>query len=142
MTRKNPLDEMSDAEIEEYLQSRKSGKINELRQAFEAIATEKFGEDWENHTNLRLVTLEELRGKGGSKLKGRTVPVKYRDSEGNEWSGRGVPPKVWGFLYKDGKPLPREKVEALLDQKGFKIDKPKGKGKGPVSSESTFSAKA
>jgi DNA-binding protein H-NS len=33
------------------------------------------------------------RGRGGS-LKGRKVPIKYRDKSGNTWAGRGAQP-VW-----------------------------------------------
>src|SRR4029077_20932954 len=33
------------------------------------------------------------RGRG-SAMKGRKVPVKYRDKEGNTWAGRGAQP-VW-----------------------------------------------
>jgi DNA-binding protein H-NS len=33
------------------------------------------------------------RGRGGS-LKGRKVPIKYRDKDGNTWAGRGAQP-VW-----------------------------------------------
>jgi hypothetical protein len=33
------------------------------------------------------------RGRGGA-LKGRKVPVKYRDKSGNTWAGRGAQP-VW-----------------------------------------------
>src|SRR5262245_38513151 len=33
------------------------------------------------------------RGRGGA-TKGRKVPIKYRDKEGNTWAGRGAQP-VW-----------------------------------------------
>jgi len=32
--------------------------------------------------------------RGASTLKGRRVPIKYRDKSGNTWTGRGVQP-VW-----------------------------------------------
>ena len=32
--------------------------------------------------------------RGASTLKGRRVPIKYRDKSGNTWAGRGVQP-VW-----------------------------------------------
>ena len=34
-----------------------------------------------------------MRGRG-SAIKGRKVPAKYRNKEGNAWAGRGVQP-VW-----------------------------------------------
>jgi DNA-binding protein H-NS len=48
----------------------------------------------ELHDQLsRLGRAPALRG-GGSMLKGRKVPVKYRDRSGNTWAGRGAQP-VW-----------------------------------------------
>jgi DNA-binding protein H-NS len=48
----------------------------------------------ELHDQLsRLGHAPALRG-GGSSLKGRKVPVKYRDRSGNMWAGRGAQP-VW-----------------------------------------------
>ena len=41
----------------------------------------------------RLGRAPALRG-GGSSLKGRKVPVKYRDRSENTWAGRGAQP-VW-----------------------------------------------
>ena len=41
----------------------------------------------------RLGRAPALRG-GGSTLKGRKVPVKFRDRSGNTWAGRGAQP-VW-----------------------------------------------
>src|SRR6516225_5092633 len=48
----------------------------------------------ELHDQLsRLGGAPALRG-GGSSLKGRKVPVKFRDRSGNTWAGRGAQP-VW-----------------------------------------------
>jgi DNA-binding protein H-NS len=40
--------------------------------------------------------------KGGSALKGRKVPVKYRDRSGNTWSGRGAQPRWMTAAIKAG----------------------------------------
>src|SRR5215475_8341135 len=41
-----------------------------------------------------LSKLSGSKGKvGGSSLKGRKVPAKYRDRSGNTWAGRGAQPK-------------------------------------------------
>jgi len=40
----------------------------------------------------RLGRAPGLRG-GGSSLKGRKVPVKFRDRSGNTWAGRGAQPR-------------------------------------------------
>src|SRR5215470_14085104 len=37
-----------------------------------------------------------------SKLKGRKAPVKYRDSKGNTWSGRGAQPRWMTAAIKAG----------------------------------------
>jgi DNA-binding protein H-NS len=51
------------------------------------------------------------RGRGGS-LKGRKVPIKYRDRSGNTWAGRGAQP-VWL----------REKLKAGAKIEDFAVDK-------------------
>jgi DNA-binding protein H-NS len=50
-------------------------------------------------------------GRGGSKLKGRTVPVKYRDRAGNTWAGRGARPRWLVAAIKEGKKLEDFAVE-------------------------------
>jgi DNA-binding protein H-NS len=47
-----------------------------------------------------------------SGLKGRKVPIKYRDSSGNTWAGRGAQP-VWL----------REKLKAGAKLEGFAVQK-------------------
>jgi len=42
----------------------------------------------------RLGQSDWQRTRGTSSLKGRRVPIKYRDKSGNTWAGRGVQP-VW-----------------------------------------------
>jgi DNA-binding protein H-NS len=51
------------------------------------------------------------RGRG-SAMKGRKVPVKYRDKEGNTWAGRGAQP-VWL----------REKLKAGAKLEAFAVQK-------------------
>jgi len=51
---------------------------------------------------------------GGSSLKSRKAPVKYRDRSGNTWAGRGAQPR---WL--------REKLEAGAKLKDFAVDKSK-----------------
>jgi DNA-binding protein H-NS len=48
----------------------------------------------------------------GSAMKGRKVPVKYRDKEGNTWAGRGAQP-VWL----------REKLKAGAKLEDFAVEK-------------------
>jgi len=58
-----------------------------------------------------------LRG-GGSSLKGRKAPVKYRDRSGNTWAGRGAQP-VWL----------REKLKAGAKLEDFAVHKTPKKSK-------------
>ena len=51
------------------------------------------------------------RGRG-SAMKGRKVPIKYRDKEGNTWAGRGAQP-VWL----------REKLKAGAKLEDFSVQK-------------------
>jgi len=51
---------------------------------------------------------------GGSPLRGRTVPVKYRDRSGNTWAGRGAQPR---WL--------REKLKAGAKLQDFAVNKSK-----------------
>jgi DNA-binding protein H-NS len=54
------------------------------------------------------------RGRG-SGMKGRKVPIKYRDKEGNTWAGRGAQP-VWL----------REKLKAGAKLEDFAVQKTAG----------------
>lgn len=86
-------------------------KIGEFKERIEREAFEQFGDSLENVLGHRPVS-----------LKGTKVSPKYRDKDGNEWSGRGVPPKVWSFLYENGKPLPPDRVKQALIKKGYTVD--------------------
>jgi len=46
-----------------------------------------------------------VRGGGGSALKGRKVPPKYRSRSGETWAGRGAKPKWLVAAIKGGKKL-------------------------------------
>jgi DNA-binding protein H-NS len=51
-------------------------------------------------------------GRGrGSALKGRRVPIKYRDRSGNTWAGRGARPRWLVAAIKEGKKLEDFAVE-------------------------------
>jgi DNA-binding protein H-NS len=45
------------------------------------------------------------RGRGGSALRGKKVPPKYRDRSGNTWAGRGARPRWLVAAIKEGKRL-------------------------------------
>ena len=51
------------------------------------------------------------RGPGGSVLRGKKVPPKYRDRSGNTWAGRGAKPRWLVAAIKEGKKLEGFAVE-------------------------------
>ena len=115
------ITKMSASEIREYLATRETEeaqKVEAFRKHIEDKGCREFGDNWAMITGVRFDT-------SPGSLKGSKAPIKYRDKDGNEWSGRGFPPKVWSFLYdKDGKPLPAAKVKALLEKKDYVLVKP------------------
>ena len=80
----------------------------------------KLREDLEKVLSQRAVQLEgqlsklggEARGGRRNAMKGKKVPVKYRDKEGNTWAGRGAQP-VWL----------REKLKAGAKLEDFAVQK-------------------
>jgi DNA-binding protein H-NS len=54
-----------------------------------------------------------MRGRG-SALKGRRVPIKYRDRAGNTWAGRGARPRWLVAAIKEGKRLEDFAVEKTV----------------------------
>src|SRR5262245_10014940 len=66
----------------------------------------------------RVIALVGARG-GGSALRGRKVPPKYRGPSGETWAGRGARPRWLVAAIKDGKKLD-----------DFLIDKSARKGRG------------
>ena len=76
-----PMPNLSSVSIDALLQLR-----DEVEKALSRRAKEL-------HNQLsRLGHASALRG-GGSSLKGRKVPVKFRDRSGNTWAGRGAQPR-------------------------------------------------
>jgi DNA-binding protein H-NS len=60
------------------------------------------------------------RGRGGSTLKGKKVPPKYRDSAGNTWAGRGAKPRWLVAAIKEGKKLDDFAVEKTAKKRRAK----------------------
>jgi len=57
-------------------------------------------------------------GSGGSPLRGRKAPIKFRDRAGNTWAGRGAQP-IWL----------REKLKAGAKLEDFAVNKSKRRAK-------------
>jgi len=62
---------------------------------------------------------------GGSALKGRKVPPKYRSPSGETWAGRGAKPRWLVAAIKDGK-----KIEDFLIDKSARKERKKRRSKG------------
>lgn len=75
------------------------------------------------------------RGKRGS-LAGRTIPVKYRDHQGNTWTGRGRPPLWLVAAEKAGK----KRESFLVGVQKAKTRKPKRTPKAARSKNGAASA--
>ena len=60
------------------------------------------------------------RGRGGSVLRGKKVPPKYRDRSGNTWAGRGAKPRWLVAAIKEGKKLEDFGVEKTAKKRRAK----------------------
>jgi DNA-binding protein H-NS len=82
-----------------------------LRDDIGKVLSQKATELEEQFSKLGAEVGAGRRGRG-SAMKGRKVPVKYRDKEGNTWAGRGAQP-VWL----------REKLKAGAKLEDFAVEK-------------------
>lgn len=80
--------------IDEILAGKEKDALVEFEEAVKKLGFEKFGDRWEKYSFKLVPKAGTGTGKGRSD-KGKTLPDKYRDEEGNTWSGRGQLPKVW-----------------------------------------------
>jgi DNA-binding protein H-NS len=99
-----PKRSLSSMTVEELLKLRDdvgkelSRKANELKSQLARLGSE---------------VAPSRRGRG-SALKGRTVPIKYRDKAGNTWAGRGARPRWLVAAIKEGKKLEDFVVEKTV----------------------------
>lgn len=121
---KNPenmtLEELREQQLKiaQLLESAEKDALVEFEEAVKKLGFEKFGDRWEKYSFKLVPKAGTGTGKGRSD-KGKTLPDKYRDEEGNTWSGRGQLPKVWS-----------EKGLTLDDvKKRFAIDKQIAEGR-------------
>jgi DNA-binding protein H-NS len=90
-----------------------SMSVEQLLQLREDIGKELNRKSTELRSQLaRLVgEIAPGRGRGGSVLRGKKVPPKYRDRSGNTWAGRGAKPRWLVAAIKEGKKLEDFAVE-------------------------------
>jgi DNA-binding protein H-NS len=82
-----------------------------LREDIGTVLSRKADELKSQLSRLGDEIISRKKGRRNS-LKGRKVPIKYRDKSGNAWAGRGAQP-VWL----------REKLKAGAKLKDFAVDK-------------------
>ena len=82
-----------------------------LRDDVEKVLSQKADQLEEQLSRLSGEVSSRRAGRGGA-MKGRKVPAKYRDKEGNTWAGRGAQP-VWL----------REKLKAGAKLENFAVQK-------------------
>jgi len=80
------------------------------------------------NTQLSRLGMEDGRGRR-SPLKGRKVPVKFRDKEGNTWAGRGAQPRWLRDKLKSGAKLQDFAVEKSVAVRKASARKPKKRRK-------------
>jgi DNA-binding protein H-NS len=86
-------------------------QLLKLRDDVERVLSDKADQLKDQLTRLGGEVTTGRRGRG-SAMKGRKVPVKYRDKEGNTWAGRGAQPR---WL--------REKLKAGARIEDFAVEK-------------------
>jgi DNA-binding protein H-NS len=94
----------------------RSMSVEQLLQLRDDVAKELSRKATELQSQLarlggEVVAARRMMGGRGSALKGRRVPIKYRDRAGNTWAGRGVKPKWMVEQLKQGKKLEDFAVE-------------------------------
>src|SRR5262245_52280669 len=92
--------------------------LMDLRKRVDEMLDERRAELEKQLERFAVVGGARVVGGGGSALKGRKVPPKYRGPSGETWSGRGARPRWLVAALKRGKKLEQ-----------FLIDKPMSKRK-------------
>ena len=92
--------------------------LMDLRERVDGLLSERRAELEQQLERFAVVGGGRVVRGGGSVLKGRKVPPKYRSRSGETWAGRGAKPKWLVAAIKGGKKLD-----------DFLIDKPARKGR-------------
>src|SRR5258705_13647759 len=101
-----------------------SMSVEQLLQLREDVGKELNRKSTELRSQLARLGGEIAPGRGrGSSLKGRKVPVKYRDKAGNAWAGRGAKPRWLVAAIKEGKKLEDFAIEKTARKRGQRKNK-------------------
>jgi DNA-binding protein H-NS len=97
----------------------RSMSVEQLLQLRDDVAKELSRKATELQSQLarlggEVVAARRMMGGRGSALKGRRVPIKYRDRAGNTWAGRGARPRWLVAAIKEGKKLEDFAVEKTV----------------------------
>jgi DNA-binding protein H-NS len=79
--------------------------LMDLRERVEGLLSERHAELQEQLERLGVFGGRRVVRGGGSTLKGRKVPPKYRGPSGETWAGRGAKPRWLAAAIKGGKKL-------------------------------------
>ena len=93
-------------------------ELMDLRERVEGLLSERHAELQEQLERMdRAIAV--ARGQGGSALKGKKVPAKYRGPSGETWAGRGARPRWLVAAIKGGTKLDDFLIDKLA-RKGRK----------------------
>jgi len=93
--------------------------LMDLRERVDGLLSERCAELEQQLERMGVIGGRRVVRGGGSVLKGRKVPPKYRSRSGETWAGRGAKPRWLVDAIKGGKKL-----------EDFLIDKSARKGRG------------
>ena len=88
-----------------------SMSVEQLLQLRDDVGKELNRKSTELRSQLARLGGEFVSSRGGSVLRGKKVPPKYRDKAGNTWAGRGAKPRWLVAAIKEGKKLEDFAVE-------------------------------
>jgi DNA-binding protein H-NS len=88
-----------------------SMSIEQLLRLRDEVGKELNRKSTELQSQLARLGGEFVSSRGGSVLRGKKVPPKYRDKAGNTWAGRGAKPRWLVTAIKEGKKLEDFAVE-------------------------------
>src|SRR5215510_11089852 len=80
-------------------------ELMDLRERVEGLLSERHAELEQQLERFAVIGGRRVVRGGGSVLKGRKVPPKYRGPSGETWAGRGVRPRWLVAAIKGGKKL-------------------------------------
>src|SRR5262245_60858101 len=98
-------------------------ELMDLRERVEGLLSERHAELQEQLERIAVVGSRRVAVGGGSVLKGRKVPPKYRSPSGETWAGRGARPRWLVAEIKGGKKLDDFLIDSQHERDGKSADR-------------------